>query len=199
MPRPGPPAPAHAALPHIAPAAQPLRRGTHAMLAALALQASSTWAAAIPTTASFAVNAAIVPGCMVSGNAAQVTGVAFGQADFGTHSAVNAGTLWVIAGAGSGGQASLQCTPGTTVQVTVNGGLHALGAQRRLANGAGRYIPYVLDLMAGIATPLAPNVPASLALGSTATTLPVRATAIMPGTGLAAGLYTDTVQVTLSW
>lgn len=199
MPRPGHAAPVHAVHTRSPSATPRLRRGTHAMVAALALQASSIWAAAIPTTTSFAVNAAIVAGCMVSGNAAQVTGVAFGQVDFGTHSAVTPSVLWVMAGAGSGGQASIQCTPGTTVQVTVNSGLHALGAQRRMASGAGGYIPYALDLMAGLTLPLAPNVPASLALGATATPLPVRATVVMPGSGLAAGLYTDTVQVTLSW
>ncbi|CAM3793689.1 spore coat U domain-containing protein [Paracidovorax anthurii] len=162
-------------------------------------QAAPAVPANIPTTATFSVNATIVRGCMVAGQAGQVTGVNFGTIDFGTHSAVRTGSETQFAGSGSGTQALIQCTPGTAVQVTADAGQHAQGAQRRLSNSAGAYVPYALALVAGTTAPLTPNVPASLTLGATATALPLQGTVTFPGFGLPAGSYTDTVQVTLSW
>jgi len=155
--------------------------------------------AAIPTQATFAVNAAIVRGCMVAGAAGQVTGLGFGSIDFGTHSAVRTGTETRLAGSGAGGQALIQCTPGTAVQVAADAGQHAQGSQRRLSNNAGAFVPYALALAAGTTTALVPNVPASLTLGAVAAALPLQGTVTFPGFGLPSGVYTDTVQVTLSW
>ncbi|WP_052712053.1 spore coat protein U domain-containing protein [Paracidovorax citrulli] len=155
--------------------------------------------ATIPTTATLSVNAAIVRGCLVSGAPGQVTGVNFGTIDFGTHSAVRTGSEMRLAGSGAGGQALIQCTPGTAVQVAADAGQNAQGSQRRLSNNAGAYVPYALALATGPATALVPNVPAGLTLGASAAALPVQGTATFPGFGLPAGVYTDTVQVTLSW
>ncbi|WCM88720.1 spore coat protein U domain-containing protein [Acidovorax sp. NCPPB 3576] len=170
-----------------------------AAIAALSLCLPDPAHAATPiaTTATIPVSATVTRGCQISGSA-QTTGLSFGLIDFGVHSPVRTGTHSVMATGGPGMQAQVLCTPGTTLQVTVGSGLHASGAQRRLSNGS-QFIPYALTLMATGSPALLPNVAANMALGATPTALPIQATATFPGTGLGAGTYTDTVQVTLSW
>lgn len=167
----------------------------------LALLAGSSGVvpASIPTTATVLVSASVVRGCVVSGAPQQTAGVSFGGVDFGTHPAVGAATSTAIAGGGMTLQARIECTPGTTAHVSTNAGLHAQGAQRRMSNNAGGYVPYSLALVSAATVPLAPNAVVDLPLGATATALPIIGTANLPGTGLTAGIYTDTVQVTLTW
>lgn len=168
------------------------------LLAAGCLAQSLASAATIPTTASFSVGAVIQRGCMVTGSPGQTTGIALGSLDFGTHSALRTGTVSSMASAGTGGQALVQCTPGTTLQVKVDAGLHASGGTRRLSNGVS-FVPYTLTLVSGSGTLLAPNVAVGMAMGSTPTALPVMGSITFPGAGLSSGIYTDTLQVTLSW
>ncbi len=156
-------------------------------------------AATAPTSPSFAVNASVVSGCIVSGNSSQVTGVPFGSVNFGTHYAVSTGTVAAMASNDMGMQAKLVCTAGTAVQVSVNGGLNLQGAQRRLSNGGGQFIPYTLSLVAGMVTALAPNVPVGITMGATPTALPIRGNLVLPGSAAMAGTYVDTVQVTVTW
>lgn len=156
-------------------------------------------AATAPTSPSFAVNASVVSGCIVSGNSSQVTGVPFGSVNFGTHSAVSTGTVTAMASNDMGMQAQLVCTAGTAAQVSVNGGLNLQGAQRRLSNGAGQFIPYTLSLVAGTVTALAPNVAVGITMGTTPTALPIRGNLVLPGSAAMAGTYVDTVQVTVTW
>lgn len=156
-------------------------------------------AATAPTSPSFAVNASVVSGCIVSGNSSQVTGVPFGSVNFGTHSAVSTGTVTAMASNDMGMQAKLVCTAGTAAQVSVNGGLNLQGAQRRLSNGAGQFIPYTLSLVAGTVTALAPNVAVGITMGTTPTALPIRGNLVLPGSAAMAGTYVDTVQVTVTW
>lgn len=156
-------------------------------------------AATAPTSPSFAVNASVVSGCIVSGNSSQVTGVPFGSVNFGTHSAVSTGTVTAMASNDMGMQAQLVCTSGTAAQVSVNGGLNLQGAQRRLSNGAGQFIPYTLSLVAGTVTALAPNVAVGITMGTTPTALPIRGNLVLPGSAAMAGTYVDTVQVTVTW
>ena len=156
-------------------------------------------AATAPTSPSFAVNASVVSGCIVSGNSSQVTGVPFGSVNFGTHSAVSTGTVTAMASNDMGMQAKLVCTAGTAAQVSVNGGLNLQGAQRRLSNGAGQFIPYTLSLVAGTVTALAPNVAVGITMGATPTALPIRGNLVLPGSAAMAGTYVDTVQVTVTW
>ncbi len=153
-------------------------------------------AATIPTTASFSVGATVQNGCFVNGSTSQTTGVNFGTLDFGAHPALTAGSFTVTASGAS--QALLYCTPNTTVQVTLNGGLHSLGNQRYLANGTGATLAYAIALGTSPTVPLLPGVAASLPLSSTAVAVPlvgsIAYTAAAPS-----GVYTDTVQVTVSW
>lgn len=156
-------------------------------------------AASTPTTVNFAVNATVVRGCVVSGNPTQASAVPFGAINFGTYPALSTETVTAMAGSSLGSQAKIQCTPGTSVQVSVDGGQNLLAGLRRMSNGAGKFIAYTLDLLQGSATALAPNVPVGIALNETPVALPVRGTVALPGAGVAAGTYVDTVQVTVSW
>lgn len=156
-------------------------------------------ATAIPTTATFAVNATVQSGCLVVGNPTQSSGINFGLLDFGTQSAV-AGTVSMASLSASGGSmAQVQCTPGAAVTVTLDGGLNALGAQRRLKMGSSNYLPYKLYLSSAMTTAYQPGVGVPIATGTAALSLPVYGVATPPGSGLPAGQYSDTVQVVFSW
>lgn len=167
-------------------------------MALLALPVAAL-AATIPTNPSFSVSASVVRGCVVSGNTGQVSGIPFGSINFGSHPALQSGNVQSMAGSSMGSQAKLVCTPGTAVQISVDGWQNRQGAQRRMSNGAGKYVPYNLELVQGTPALLAPNVPVGLVIDATPLALPVRGTATLPGATAAAGIYADTVQVTLSW
>lgn len=170
-------------------------RNPLALAVLLAAHGVDSWAV-LPTE--FSVTAIVVRGCAVSGNPSQVGGIEFGTVNFGSRAAVQAGSVSAMAGSSSG-QPLLQCTPGTQVNVTANAGLHPDGTQRRLFHPSGFYLPYSLWLVSTSTNLLTPNVPASLTMGSTAVSLPVMGMANLPGSGLPAGVYTDKVQITLSW
>lgn len=183
---------------HLSSAQTPLQLARASRLALLVLPAAAL-AATIPTSPTFTVSASVVRGCVVSGSTSQVSGIAFGSINFGSHPALQSGTMQTMAGSSMGGQAKLVCTPGTAVQISIDGGQHGQGVQRRMSNGAGKYVPYNLDLVQGAPAPLVPNVPVGLVIDATPLALPVRGTVTLPGSTAAAGIYADTVQVTLSW
>lgn len=163
----------------------------------LALGGPALAATQIAATADINVSATVVRGCQVYLAPNQKTLIPFGVLDFGTHPPTRTGTASVMA-AGGASQAQIQCTPGTTLKVLADWGQHAVSTQRYLANGALR-IPYTLTLMSGSNPPLTPTTEANMVMTGTPTPLPVRGTVTFPGNGLTPGLYTDTVQVTLSW
>ena len=150
--------------------------------------------ATIPTKADFVVGATIQNGCLVSAAPAQTTGVVFGQITFSGVSALVVSAQTVALGAA----AQLQCTTGTSARLTLDGGQHASGTQRRLSNGTA-FVPYAVSLTTAGNLPLLPGVEVGIAIGATPQTLPLQASILLPGTGLPAGLYTDTVQVTVAW
>ncbi len=152
----------------------------------------------IPTTATFAVNAAVVPGCLVVGNVTQTSGIAFGMIDFGTHSAVSSASVPASLTASGGQLAQIQCTPGASVTVVIDAGLNAVGSQRRLKMGT-YYLPYNLYTSATMATPYQPGTGIAASSSGLAMNLPVYGVALPPGSGLPAGIYSDTVQVVLTW
>ena len=166
------------------------------LLATAALRALA--AVQVPTTAAFTVGATIARGCQVASNPSQVSGLQIGRLDFGLHPALRAGNVSMPL-ASSANQSLVQCTPGTTMQVTVDAGLNASGQQRRLHNGNGTYLAYALFMTGSGNPPLVPGAPLNLTLGASPTALPVMGMVTLPGSGVVAGTYTDTVRVTLSW
>lgn len=169
-------------------------------VAALAMQGLAAQAATVPTSPTFSVTASVVQGCIVFGDSSRTSAIPFGAINFGTHPALGTGTVNAMASASMGStQAQLLCTPGTTVQVSVDGGQHLQGTQRRMSDGLGRFIAYSLALVKGTPAPLAPNASVGLTMDGTPTVLPIRGTVALPGTGTASGIYTDSVQVLVSW
>src|SRR5262245_14033596 len=66
----------------------------------------------VPTTATFAVSATVVAGCMVVGSPTQTSGIGFGMLDFGTHPAVLGANINASMGLSGGSMAQIQCTSG---------------------------------------------------------------------------------------
>lgn len=157
----------------------------------------ATSATPIPTTATIDVSATVVQGCQVYLAPNQKAGIPLGVLDFGTHPPTRTGTVSVMA-AGGAAQAQIQCTPGTTMKIVADAGQHAVNAQRHLSNGLLR-IPYTLTLMWGNNPALAPLAEVNMLMGTAPAALPVQGTVTFPGNGLLPGIYSDTVQVTLSW
>ncbi|WP_448501884.1 Csu type fimbrial protein [Sphingomonas sp.] len=162
-------------------------------LCAFAIAASVPSHAYAQTAQSFSVSATVVPGCAVQG----VAGSEWGRIDLGTVPGTTTGTIegeLVANGAGI----AIECTPGTTASVRADGGEHFEGGARGLRRaGGGARIPYRLMLDGEVewtTQAVALNFTASLAVQR----LPLRASATLPG-ALAAGRYSDTVRVTISW
>lgn len=154
--------------------------------------------AALPATAqttqSFTVGATIVPGCRVE----TIAGGSWGRIDLGTVPGTASGTVEAdLIAAGTG--IAIECTPGTTATVRADTGQNATGGVRALARttGGAARLPYRLILDSGTEWTTQ-----AIALGFTQATpvrrLPVRGRAVLPG-ALAAGRYTDTVHITISW
>lgn len=166
---------------------------------AVALSGADTARAAtqVPGTANFLVSATVSSGCWVVGNLTQTSGIGFGRLDFGSHPAVQAGNYDAAIGLAAS-PAQVQCTPGATVTMTIDGGQNAQGSQRRMRYGS-FYLPYTLTTQPGGGTVVAPGVGISVDASAGPTLVPVYGRATAPGTGLPAGQYTDTVQVVFSW
>lgn len=153
----------------------------------------------VPGSATFTVNATVAAGCLVVGNPTQTTGVGFGMLDFGTSPAVISGTMNASIGMSGGNMAQIQCTSGTAVTMTLDGGQNAVGNQRRMKRAPNHYLPYSLYAAPGGNSPITPGVGISVDTTQGAMYLPVWGIATSPGSSLPAGSYSDTVQVVFSW
>jgi spore coat protein U-like protein len=163
------------------------------------------WAAlAVPASAdaqSFGVSAEIVLGCALH-ESSQSSGIDFGMLDFGTHSAVLAGAVSTSLVATGGGPVSMECTQGMTFQLSIDGGQHAAGSERRLEHATlgSHLVSYALYTSSAMTTPIAINT--NLPLSAPANgqvSLPVFAVATLPGRDLMPGVYSDTLQLVISW
>ena len=145
------------------------------------------------TVQSFQISARIVAGCVVAADA----GGRWGAVDLGSVAGVAgttaSATLLSTAGAGI----SIECTPGLSAALTADGGDHPAGGARYLqrASGAGT-IRYQL-FADNAATPWT-NGTVPLAFSGAARLVPIRAVATLAAPA-AAGVYSDTVRVTLTW
>ena len=162
------------------------------------LQVSQVIAA---TTGTFQVSADIVRGCAVDGLGMSGTTGKFGKIDFGSTSALSPSTQTASL---SGSQVIvLRCTPGISLNVTLNGGEHAdpgvrnlqrsgLPATRlnyRLYSDAGLTTEYVINQARAITVPSA---------SANGVTLPIHGRIVLSG-GHPSGTYSDIVVVTLNW
>ncbi len=150
-------------------------------------------------------------GCIISGAPGATSGINLGALDFGTHPSTFTGVLTATASGGVGGAGATQvtCSPDVTaLNVTVSAGNNAgqgsgVGTGTRAMKFGTSYLPYEVYSDAAMTT----------AYPTAATSLGV----VLPGTGapvglpvfgrvnktsvnaIAAGTYTDVLQVTVAW
>ena len=167
----------------------------HCVAVALCV-AGFAWPAAAETTKNFTVGAVIGNGCAV---ATSGSGGSWGSIDLGTVTGIAAQTATgsLVSNGLSGLQ--LDCTPGLTVSVTADQGQQASGGVRQLANAsATSAIPYALYANGGLTPWTTQAVSLSFASGMSHQSLPIKAIATLSGP-TRAGVYADTVQVTVTW
>lgn len=146
-------------------------------------------------TQTFQVTASIVNGCVISGTN---TGV-FGSLDFGTQPGV--GSTSASASYVQSSTINLACTPGTTLNMSINGGSN-YGTSRnlRVANNT-NLVAYTLYTSATHSAASAIPVNQNVALtysNANNITLPIYGLLQLSGVNRA-GTYSDTLTVTLSW
>lgn len=158
----------------------------------------STAAIAQSTTGTIASTITLTSACAVNGNTGTAA-VNFGTLAFGSVSTLFTTVDAQVAGTTAAG-IDIQCTPGTAVKLRFISGLHdgaAVGGTRAMSNGT-VFVPYDLYSNAGRTTPLLFATDLPLTANGLVQTLPVYGRAVGI-TGLAAGSYTDTISVTLTF
>jgi spore coat protein U-like protein len=148
------------------------------------------------TSKSFSVTAVIATGCAVATDGAGH----WGQINLGTVNGAIGGSASASLLNSGISDLRINCTPGTTVNVTADNGDHATGGARRLghATDAASFVPYTLYAN-GSQTPwTSQSIGLSFPVGTSQRLLPVSAQATVPA-ATRAGTYSDTVRVTVSW
>lgn len=159
---------------------------------ALPLLTGSVSAWGLPTS-TFQVSASIVAGCVISGTN---TGV-FGTLNFGTQSGV--ATATVNASFVQSTTINLACTPGTTLSMSINQGNNYTTTRNLKLPNFSNTVPYTLFSNASRTTVIPVNQAVPLSYSNAGNiTLPIYGQLQLPGTARA-GVYTDTLTVTLSW
>lgn len=164
----------------------------HACAAALLALTSSL---ALPLTAApgatFQVSASVVPGCLVVGGVSN-----YGSLDYGRQPATATSTVTTSLA----NDVQLQCTPGVTLSMSIDGGQNSAGGSRNLKLSSGTaQLAYQLYSDSGLSQVLgvgqSVNVPYS---NPNNIRLPIYGRVVLPG-NVPAGTYTDVVQVQLIW
>jgi spore coat protein U-like protein len=171
-----------------------MRRGGRLYPLCLMLLLISYQSWSLPTQ-TFQVTASVVNGCVVSGTNPGV----FGTLDFGTQPGV--GSSSVSAAFVQSTTITLACTPGTTLNMSINGGSN-YGSSRNLkvANNT-NLVAYSLYTNASHSAASAIPVNQNVALtysNANNITLPIYGLLQLSGVNRA-GTYSDTLTVTLSW
>ncbi|MBH2964617.1 MULTISPECIES: spore coat protein U domain-containing protein, partial [Serratia] len=119
---------------------------------------------------------------------------------FGTYSSLANVITASATGSGGTGTLGLNCTTGTNYTVALDNGLNASGSQRRMASGVPAYISYNLYQDSAHAVPW--NSTTGVLTGTgTGSAVPLIVYGLVPaaGTTPAAGVYNDTVTMTVTW
>jgi spore coat protein U-like protein len=147
------------------------------------------------TSQSFKVSATIVPGCSVTTG----TGGLLGTLDFGTHTGVErvpVNTSFVPNGA-----LSIACTPGVTLNMSIDGGQNYASVRRMTRSGGTDVVGYRLYSSSSLAANSEIGVNQAIPVAYTNSNniaLPLFGVALLTGFS-PAGTYSDQLAVTLSW
>jgi spore coat protein U-like protein len=168
-----------------------------ACLVVLTAAPATAGATQVPTTATFAVTAQVVSGCVVVSGSS--SGLNFGTLAFGSYPAVSTGQ---VSASATGGSAQIQCTPGVTLTMTIDGGLNpsASATQRNVKATGATLVGYRLYADSGHTQAIGINQGVSVVVpASGSVTLPIYGVLTLPGATAAPGTYSDTAQVTISY
>ena len=142
------------------------------------------------TSQSFEVSATVTAGCLVTGGVSN-----YGSLDFGTHSALATNTVQVPL---SGG-VQLQCTPGVTLNMTVDGGQYNSSGRHMQLNSGSDRVAYQLFRDAAFSQSLGIGQSVTVAYSDANNiSLPIYGQVQLPG-DQPGGIYSDVLQVQLSW
>ncbi|ERO65092.1 Csu type fimbrial protein [Pseudomonas piscis] len=166
-----------------------MARHGHALLALICAAVWPGWIAAA-TSQSFQISATVVAGCLVVGGASN-----YGSLAFGTQSALSTATVNVALTGG----VQLQCTPGVTLNMTVDGGQYNNGGRNmQVASGTAR-VAYKLFRDAAYSQSLGIGQSVAVAYSDANNiSLPIYGQVQLPG-NQPGGTYSDVLQVQLSW
>lgn len=165
--------------------------GGAAVAPAKAGSSNGTIGVSLNVSAACAVNG----GSQTSGALGQIGTIAFADQP-GTFGNVDA---TMVGSNGAGNAISVLCSPGLTPSMTIGSGAHDANSVHYLASGSNQ-VAYHLYTDSARSNEITIGQQISLGTASsTALTQPIYARVNSGGQVLAAGAYTDTVQVTLSW
>ena len=143
----------------------------------------------------------ITAGCEVTNGASSDSPVSdFGTLDFGAQGPTWDNPIKASLSENASGKLNVACNPSVTgFTVTIDGGTHGDGTTRRLSNGA-RTIPYQLFLDASGNRSYSIGQQHNFAVTSGAQVpIPVFGSVVANTRALPAGVYSDTLTVTLDW
>jgi len=174
----------------------PLRRLSGLWMVVAILQPAVAVAA---TSASFAVVAEVISGCEINGalpDGGQSVGD-LGTLAFGTHSALKQGMVSTSLAWNS--NVHLRCTPGVSLTMTVDGGLHPGTTRNMQAATSSARISYQLYQDVGLTVALPADQPVAVPVEDTeGMYLPIHGAALLTGDQLP-DTYSDTLTITLNW
>lgn len=164
--------------------------------AGLLLCGTASGQATAPAQQSFQVSADVVQGCVVATAGPSL----WGTIDLGNVSGVASGTATAALVTPEGAGIQINCTPGTAASVAADLGRFASGGTRRLslAGDPTHTIPYRLYVNGGATEWTTQSISLTFGANLSRLTLPVIGTATLSGSQKA-GVYADTVHVTVSW
>ena len=168
-------------------------------LAATAFATAPAKAANGTSNGTIAISLNVGASCMVNGAAMAANLGQVGAIAFPDQSGIFPDTSASLIATGGGSAISILCSPGLTPTLTFGTGANDNGGTHRMASG-GNFLPYHLFNDAASSTEYTINKQISLGTATTtAFSVPVFAHTNSGGVVVAAGAYTDTVQVTLAW
>lgn len=164
------------------------RHGCAVVLLACASSLPLPLAAVTGTT--FQVSASIIAGCLVVGG-----GSNYGNLTYGSYAALSTST---VSAALTGG-VQVQCTPGVTLTMSVDGGQNNSGGRYLKLNSGTAKVAYQLFSDAAFSQTLGISQGVNVAYSNANNiTLPIYGRVVLPG-NQPAGTYSDVLQVQLSF
>ncbi|WP_053159478.1 Csu type fimbrial protein [Pseudomonas protegens] len=160
--------------------------------ALLLLACASAWPGwiAAATSQSFQVSATITAGCLVVGGVSNYGSLAFGSQSALSTSTVRVALTWGV---------QLQCTPGVTLNMTVDGGQYNSSGRHMQLNSGSARVAYQLFRDAGYSQSLGIGQSVAVAYSDANNiSLPIYGQVQLPG-NQPGGTYSDVLQVQLSW